>query len=424
MHIALICPDLHGHLNPLTNLGAELVRRGHQITLVATPGSRSRAEAAGFGFMAIGTVEHDKGVVQRQQARLGQLRGLKAMRFTGVLLRDAERFVLRDAPPLLKAEGVQAIVVDQVSPAGAAIADMLRIPYVVVCNALALNFDSNVPPPVVPWCWRRGWWWKLRNLFAISLHASAARPIFDEVNGFRKRHNLSVWGYQFGNEAGLAQIAQQPAFFDFPRRFLPPHFHFTAPWHTASQSPAWTFPFERLDGRPLIYASLGTLQNRLRHLFAAIAEGCANSGAQLVISLGDPEADLSHDWPGSPIVVPFAPQRDLIARSSLVITHAGLNTVLEALSAGVPMLAIPITNDQPGVARRLEWLRLGEVLLSRRATASRIRGAVERLLHQSRYRLAAEFRRAELQRLNGPAMASDIIERAFETRQRVLRNQI
>lgn len=56
----------------------------------------------------------------------------------------------------------------------------------------------------------------------------------------------------------------------------------------------------------------------------------------------------------------IAPQFAPLEKATLAITHAGLNTALEALARGVPMVAIPITNDQPGVAGRLEWLGLAE----------------------------------------------------------------
>src|SRR2546422_7887921 len=65
---------------------------------------------------------------------------------------------------------------------------------------------------------------------------------------------------------------------------------------------------------------------------------------------------------GEPIVVEFAPQLELLKRAALCITHAGLNTALECLSNGVPMVAIPITNDQPGVAARIEWTGTGEMV--------------------------------------------------------------
>jgi UDP:flavonoid glycosyltransferase YjiC (YdhE family) len=57
----------------------------------------------------------------------------------------------------------------------------------------------------------------------------------------------------------------------------------------------------------------------------------------------------------TPIVVPFAPQLELLAKASLTITHAGMNTALETLAYAVPAVAIPVGNDQPGVAARLKW---------------------------------------------------------------------
>jgi zeaxanthin glucosyltransferase len=58
-------------------------------------------------------------------------------------------------------------------------------------------------------------------------------------------------------------------------------------------------------------------------------------------------------------VTDFAPQQAVLARADLCITHAGLNTVLDALVAGVPLLALPIAFDQPGVAARIITIRSG-----------------------------------------------------------------
>ena len=73
-------------------------------------------------------------------------------------------------------------------------------------------------------------------------------------------------------------------------------------------------------------------------------------------------------------MAPFAPQLTLLDRASLFITHAGMNSVLEGLSHGVPMLCIPVANDHPGAARRVERLGAGEALKPGRANATRIIG--------------------------------------------------
>jgi MGT family glycosyltransferase len=158
-------------------------------------------------------------------------------------------------------------------------------------------------------------------------------------------------------------------------------------------------------------------------MFVAIAEAVAPLDAQLVISLGAADQDVSAltaRCPGDPVVVPVAPQLQLLDRATLAITHAGLNTALESLARGVPMVAIPITNDQPGVARRLEWLRVGDVVLPRQLTASRLRRAVERVLNDPGYRERARERAREIASLDGLGRAADIVEAAVRTNAPVL----
>ena len=53
-------------------------------------------------------------------------------------------------------------------------------------------------------------------------------------------------------------------------------------------------------------------------------------------------------------------RRELLERAHLTLTHAGLNTVLDSLAHGVPMVAVPITYEQPAIARRVEWHACGE----------------------------------------------------------------
>ena len=90
------------------------------------------------------------------------------------------------------------------------------------------------------------------------------------------------------------------------------------------------------------------------------------------------------------MVVPYAPQLELLRRAVLAVTHAGLNTVLDALSTGVPMVAVPVTNDQPGIAARMAWTGAGEAIPLRQATIQRLRTLVARVLSNPSYRAAAE----------------------------------
>jgi len=422
MHLGLICPELTGHLNPITTLGRELQRRGHRVTVIARPDAARRTQASGLAFAAIAEREFPVGAIRTTSDEIGRLKGLRAVLATVDMLRRGTAAILRDAPDVVKREGIDALVVDQVAQAGGTVADHLRIPYVIVCNAMAMNPDPNIPPGVTPWTFAPGPLGRARNQLGNALLRWLARPLVSEINTARARHGLPQIAGGFDLGSRLAEIAQQPAFFDFPRRALHDCFHYTGPWHDTANAEPIAFPWENLDGRPIIYASMGTLQNRLDEVFANIAGACAGLDAQLVLSLGSRDHDaaaFANRLPGQPLVVSFAPQLALLSRASLVITHAGMNTALESLGRGLPMVAIPIANDQPGVASRLAWLGVAEVLLPQKLTVPRLRAAIDKVLGIPRYRENARRLQNELAQINGVVRAGDVIEQAFTTRKPV-----
>jgi MGT family glycosyltransferase len=166
---------------------------------------------------------------------------------------------------------------------------------------------------------------------------------------------------------------------------------------------------------------MGTVQNRLIGIFQDIASACQGLDAQLVISLGGSATPESlPELPGSPLVVGYAPQLELLQKATLTITHAGMNTTLESLSNGVPMVAIPIANDQPGVASRLAWTGAGEVLLLSRLKVPRLRAAIERVLTEDSYKNNASRLQEAIRRAGGVRRAADIVEQAISTGKPVL----
>jgi len=81
--------------------------------------------------------------------------------------------------------------------------------------------------------------------------------------------------------------------------------------------------------------------------------------------------------PANCIVVKNAPQVELLKRSALCITHAGLNTALESLTQGVPMVAIPVSIDQPGVAARIAYTKTGRYVPLQEMTAPRLSALID-----------------------------------------------
>ena len=424
VHIGLVCPELSGHLNPTLALGRELKRRGHRVTHVGRLDAAGAAGAAGIDFYPVGTGEFPRGSVAAMSARLGTLSGLAALRFTIADFLQVTDMLIRELPQVFASLRLDGLVVDQTSPAGTSVADALGLPAVTLCSALPMNEEAGVPPLVTGWGWRPGWSGRLRNRIAYLAFGYATRRILKRLNDYRAGRRLPPARNRGDLSSRLAQIAQLPLELDFPRRELPGCFHYTGPLSDPSARQPAEFPFDRLDGRPLVYASLGTLQNRQEHVFHEMAAACADLDVQLVISKGRSAAETSPPLPGAPLVVPFAPQLELIRRSALVITHAGMNTVLEALAQGVPLVAVPITNDQPGVAARVARSRAGEVVPLRRLTAQRLRAAVVRVLSQPSYRWEAERLRSCIARAGGLPRAARIAELAIATGQPVLSGHV
>lgn len=141
-----------------------------------------------------------------------------------------------------------------------------------------------------------------------------------------------------------------------------------------------------------------------------IAAACADLDVQLIISTGRGSAlDPAH-FAGTPIIVEFAPQLDLLKRAAVCITHAGMNTVMESLSCGVPMVTVPITNDQPTIAARVRRSGVGEVILPRHLTPSRLRGAVQRVLELPTYRGRAQQLQISIESAGGVDRAVELVE--------------
>ena len=97
-----------------------------------------------------------------------------------------------------------------------------------------------------------------------------------------------------------------------------------------------------------------------------------------------------------------------------------MNTVLESLSYGVPLVAVPIGNDQPGVAARLVWTGAGEMIPRSQLRVSRLRAAIQRVLAGDVYHHHARRLRDAISRGKGLHRAAEIIETAAITKRPVL----
>ena len=108
-----------------------------------------------------------------------------------------------------------------------------------------------------------------------------------------------------------------------------------------------------------------------------------------------------------------APQLELLKQASVCVTHAGLNTVLEALAQGVPQVAIPVANDQPGVAARIANKKTGLFAPLKDLSANRLSVHLDEVLNDSSYRDNARYFQKIIADSNGLSVATDLLEQAF-----------
>ena len=105
----------------------------------------------------------------------------------------------------------------------------------------------------------------------------------------------------------------------------------------------------------------------------------------------------------------FVPHDEVLAQASLVITHAGLGTVMNALRHGVPMVSAPMGRDQFFNAAMVERLGAGRSVPPD-ATADVIRAQVEAVLHDADAKAAAKAMAGVIAGTRARDEAIDVLE--------------
>jgi zeaxanthin glucosyltransferase len=411
MRIGLISSPVPGHINPMSTLGRELKKRGHEIFFFNIEDTRQKIVGEGHQFIQIGGSDalFPAGSWEKYWAPLSKRRGLSVVLKTIRLHTRLSKMMVHEIPSLAKNLRIDALLIDQLQFQGSAIATITNLPFISVACALHMDRDLSFqsPPPVSQRTYKQGFFNRILNRIEWLILEWAAAPLVKA--GDRQCRSADE------TYSKLAQIFPMPQEADFPAEYLSQCINYVGSFIDFDR-PQVEFPYHKLDGRPLVYASLGTLQNGALSIYEKISLACAEMDVQLVLGLGNwriKNEALPFQVSTNVIVVDYAPQLELLKKASLVITHAGMNTAFEALSFGVPMVAIPITNDQPGVARRLERIGVAEVVPVGELTIDRLRKAVEKVLTDESYRLNSQRLAAIVKAGGGVMKAADIVERKF-----------
>lgn len=166
---------------------------------------------------------------------------------------------------------------------------------------------------------------------------------------------------------------------------------------------------------PLVLVSLSTSEQGQAELLQQIADAVAQLPVRAIVTTG-PSIDPASVVAGTNTrVVSYVPHSDLLPSTSLVITHAGLGTVMAALGNGVPLLCIPMGRDQFFNAEQVQALGAGRMLMPDSDIAG-IRDAARGVLGDATCRTAAKQMALTISGYGGAAEAVTVLERLAAAR--------
>lgn len=307
-----------GHLNPSFKLAKTLRARGHEVLYASLPDWEGRVRGEGLGFVPLFEQTCPHGFIRRQAAarHLDPVRALieHVAQATGGA---AEPYIFQEVSKLLRLARPDLVLVDFILPPIALMVMKLKFPL------LRLNVLLQTP-------------------------GDGIKPEYEPLTR-------------------VPELILCPEEFDFPpsARPHPPggRFYAEASIDLGREEPP--FDLGRVDGRrKLLYCSLGS-QNHLiqksRDFFRTVVEAMApRPDWQLILAAGSHlSADDFAPLPPNVLVVESAPQLSILSKASAMITHGGIGSVKECIFFGVPMVVFPAIRDQPNVAARVVYHKLG-----------------------------------------------------------------
>lgn len=364
-----------GHINPSLPIVAEMVRRGENVLYVNTEETRAQIEPTGVTFIPYPVMPDLENLMK--QANDGNLAG-NALALAGI----GER-ILPFTFELLQREQPDYVIFDSLAAWGKQAAEKLGIPGAASIVTFVLGY--GVMPPVSPGVAFQMITGMARHLPAYWQIARRTRQKFGVkpvglINTLMSNGDINLV---------YTSVEFQPNGGRFPSKY-----RFAGPPISPRPS-AIDFPYEQITRRPVIYISLGTINNENLDFYRQCFAAFGNHPGQFILSVGN-KIDIAAlgTIPSNFIVRNFVPQLEILQRSDVFVTHGGMNSVHEGLFYGLPLVVIPQQAEQAMVAGQVAKYGAGVALGTKpplgRVNASELRQAVDHVLrHEDAYCAAA-----------------------------------
>ena len=383
--IVFFCIPAHGHTNPTLNVVRTLIARGHRVIYYSYGEFREKIADTGAEFVSCNGCDAQLGLTKEEGAKIGADLALS----TRVLV---DTTLSLDGPVCQAMARLKpdCIVADSMAVWGKAVAKKLGIPYVCSTTTFAFNKESA---KIMPHSLKE----------TVSMIASMGR-----VNAQVKR--LQKAGYPvrsildlIGSDESVPTVVYTSALFQPCSETFPKHFAFVGPSVRPARSEV------KKTGETLVYISMGTVNNDMLPLYRACIAAVTGTGWQVILSVGDQvdRAGLG-TLPENVSVFAAVDQIAVLKEADVFLTHCGMNSASEGLYYGVPLVMLPQTSEQRGVAARAE--QLGAGLRLRKTTPAAIRSALKEAMENPRYRENAATIAASFRSSGGAEAAANCIE--------------
>ncbi len=388
----------HGHVNPSLPLVAELARRGHHITYFITENYRARVEAAGAIVQPYATVRDDYFDARGLSGSVPRRVAYELITTAGEILPELLAFARTAQPDYILFDGMCAW--------GVLLPRILRLPAVASLSLMVLSAKALLSPQGI-----RAFLPAMFGDYGQGLEANR------RSRALGKQYNIPSLGpAEIMNAFGDISFSYTSSYFQPYADTLDKSIHFLG-WTPAASLPDPAFSFERVQGRRLIYVSLGTVNNTDPAFFRACIDAFADSDHFVIMTTGNRFPPESFGTlPDNIAVHAWVPQTSVLERAALFINHGGMNSVHDGLYYGVPLLLVPQQAEQTFTAQRVVQLGAGLMLGKAQVNAQVLRNSAARLLSEPQFKREAVRIGETFRTTGGMTGAADEIERLLHSR--------
>jgi len=355
MRFLFVNSNLYGHINPTLPFVKELVARGHSVTYFCSKNFAESVRQVGADFLDFSEDLESFLAAYRPSDRHPFFMLMEYMlRWDEAML----PVVLSE----LREKSYDAVICDSIFGGAYFLRQILGLPVVCSHSSFAAS-HAPVPERML----EKGFHPQLDMCYVIRDRICAEYgievPTLQEVFVSRGDLNVVYTTREFNGDTTLGK-----------------EYLFLGPSIDRHESQG-ELDLSAAGDRPIVYVSLGSINTDDAAFYRMCAEAFRESGHFVVLSIGNKfDAEELGDLPENVLARSFVPQLDVLRKASLFVTHAGFNSVNESLYYGVPMLTIPLVNDQHMVARQVTALGLGLSAVRAELHAGSLRELADRLM--------------------------------------------